>query len=218
MKVKVFALILAGGRGERFGAPKQVVEVGSKTLLQYSLEAFQSHAGVDEVVLVIHRDLRKEVLPYMEAYPKLRKIVEGGKTRQESSRRGLFSLEEDGFVLVHDAARPNLKPELIDRVIAGLGRAPAVVPVVPVGETLARLEGEVVRDFPPRKDFFRVQTPQGFRVSLIKEAHERVSEAGFTDDASLFLSAGMGPVLAVEGDPSNIKITYPGDLKFLEGT
>ncbi len=215
MRAKVFALILAGGRGERFGSPKQLVKVKGKTLLQFSLEAFQTHPEVDSIVLVINGELKKEVLNYRELYPKLSKIVEGGKSRQESSKLGLFSIQEDGLVLIHDAARPNLKPELITRVLSALAKAPAAIPVVPVGETLAKLDGEIVKEFPPRETFFRVQTPQGFKLSLIKEAHLRAPHDRFTDDASLFMQSGMGPVVAVEGDPANIKITYPQDLKLL---
>ncbi len=215
MKPKVFALILAGGRGERFGSPKQLVKVGNKTIIQFSLEAFQAHPQVDSMVLVINRELKKAVLNYPDLYPKLSHIVEGGATRQESSRLGLFSIQEDGLVLIHDAARPNLKQELITRVLSALSRGPAAVPVVPVGETLARVEGETIKEFPSREAFFKVQTPQGFRLSLIREAHLKSPHGGFTDDASLFLQTGMGAVLVVEGDPANIKLTYPQDLKLL---
>ncbi len=217
MKNNLWAVILAGGKGTRFGALKQREKLKGKPVLEYSLSAFESHPEVEGIVLVVV----KELFPWAEElkirYMKIKKIVEGGRTRQESSRAGVFALEGEGIVLIHDAARPNISKSLIDRVIQGAKKWGAAVPVLPVADTLARVESGFVRGFISRKGVFRVQTPQGFKISLIKEAHNRTEGGNFPDDSSLFIASGMGEVRAVAGEKTNLKITLPGDLRFLEG-
>ncbi len=215
MKDKVWALVLAGGRGERFGAFKQKHRLGPKTVLEHSLGLFEEHPLVDGIVLVIAGELLPWARSLADKYGKLKEVLKGGKNRQESSRIGVFALKEDGIVLIHDAARPNPSRSLVDRVIEGAEKWGAAVPVIAVTDSIARVEGGFLREHVSRKGLFRIQTPQGFKISLIKEAHHRMEGGDFPDDSSLFIAAAMGKVKAVEGEITNIKITYPSDLQFL---
>ena len=216
MKNSLWAVILAGGKGTRFGTLKQMVKLKGKPVLEYSLGNFESHPEVQGIVLVVAGEIFSWAEKLRERHRKIKKIVEGGRNRQESSRAGVLALEGEGIVLIHDAARPNFSKDLIDRVAEGAKKWGAAVPIIPVTDTIARVGEGFLKEFLPREGVFRVQTPQGFRISLIKEAHLRIKEGNFPDDSSLFIASGVGKVRAVEGEETNIKITYPSDLKVLE--
>jgi 2-C-methyl-D-erythritol 4-phosphate cytidylyltransferase/2-C-methyl-D-erythritol 2,4-cyclodiphosphate synthase len=215
------ALIVAGGRGERFGAeiPKQYRRLGGVPVLRRSVLAFLGHPAVSGVQVVIrpeHRDLYEEAVAGLSLPPP----VEGGAERQDSVRAGLERLAASpappDLVLVHDAARPLVDAATIGRVAAALAEAPAAVAAVPVTDTLRRVadggpEGGPGAGTVPRDGLWRAQTPQGFRFAGILAAHRAHAGEALTDDAAVAERAGI-PVLIVQGNPDNIKVTTSDDL------
>jgi 2-C-methyl-D-erythritol 4-phosphate cytidylyltransferase/2-C-methyl-D-erythritol 2,4-cyclodiphosphate synthase len=212
------AIIVASGRGQRFGQelPKQYAPLFGAPLLKHTLERFSHHPAVTGVRTVIHPDDR---LYYEEAADGLDVLepVFGGETRQDSGRLGLESLADDppDKVLIHDAARPLVSAEVIDRVIAALDRHDGVLPVLPVADTLKRADGENVIETVDRRRLFRAQTPQGFSYGPILGAHRRFQGQAMTDDASVAEAAGLS-VAIVDGDEENIKVTVQDDLARVE--
>jgi 2-C-methyl-D-erythritol 4-phosphate cytidylyltransferase len=208
---------VAAGAGRRFGRPKQFALLKGRRVLDRTLEKFQSHGRVDEIVLVL-ADLRR-TRPYMRQYGKIRAVVRGGRHRQDSVLNGVLALEatDKGIVLVHDGVRPLVSKDLIDRVIESAGRFGAAVPVLPIDDTVKEVRrGRVVRTL-ERDRLFRTQTPQGFSyrdlLSSLKSAARRKSY--FTDEAALFEKRRDG-VAVVEGEAQNIKITTREDLRLAE--
>ena len=208
------ALIVAAGRGNRFGGetPKQYRQLAGKPLLRHSVERFLAHPGVDNVRVVIHmadRDLYDESIEGLE----LLEPVDGGAERQDSVRLGLESLveQEPATVLIHDAARPFADGGLITRVIAALDSHAGAIPAVSVHDTLKRGEDGVITETVERVGLWRAQTPQGFRFSEILEAHRRFAGETLTDDAALAERAGLA-VAIVEGSEDNVKVTTQDDL------
>jgi 2-C-methyl-D-erythritol 4-phosphate cytidylyltransferase / 2-C-methyl-D-erythritol 2,4-cyclodiphosphate synthase len=212
------ALVVAAGRGTRFGAdtPKQYAVLAGRPVLRHALEAFAAHDGIGRVRAVIHPDDR-EAYEAAAAGLDLLPPVHGGETRQESVLLGLESLEAlaPERVLIHDAARPLVPAGLIDRVLGGLDRAPAVVPALPVVDTLKRAESGRVTATIDRTGLHRAQTPQGFRFRPILEAHRTFTHVTVTDDGAMAEVAGLAVRLA-EGAEETMKITTGDDLLRVE--
>ena len=215
----VVAVIVAGGKGRRMesAVPKQVLPLGGRPLVEHSVRAFQRCDEVDRIVLVIPSAMRAVFPLELGAYDKLASMVDGGATRQDSVRRGLEAAGEAEWVLVHDGARPLVPGELIRSVLRGARACGAAVPACEMADTLKRVEGDRVMETVPRQGLVRAQTPQGFRLDLLRRAHREAAAAGFvgTDDAQLVERLGE-PVAWVEGAPWNIKVTAPQDLKVAE--
>ena len=214
---KVSAIIVAAGEGTRFGAAKQFALLKGKTVLDWSLEKFEDHKAIDSIILVLGRDHSGE--EYLNRYNKIAAIARGGERRQDSVYSGLSCVDtqETGIILVHDGARPLVGNDLIDRVIDATRIRGAVVPVIPVEDTIKRVEGQKVLHTEDRKHFFRVQTPQGFSGSLLKEAFVLALREAFngTDEAALVERMGKD-VFVVPGDRRNLKITTKEDLQMTE--
>ena len=208
------ALVVASGRGERFGSgrPKQYHPLAGTPVLRHSLARFVAHPRIDAVRAVIHlddQDLYREAAAGLDLVP----AVPGGATRQDSVRLGLESLADQSpdLVLVHDGVRPLVSEAVIGRVLAGLERARAVLPVLPVTDTLKRVVDGTVVGTIDRSGLQRAQTPQGFAWREILEAHRTFAGAAMTDDAAVAAAAGI-PVVPVMGDEMNLKITDAQDL------
>ncbi|TVR83607.1 MAG: bifunctional 2-C-methyl-D-erythritol 4-phosphate cytidylyltransferase/2-C-methyl-D-erythritol 2,4-cyclodiphosphate synthase [Rhodospirillales bacterium] len=217
----VVALIVAGGRGERFGSgvPKQYQLLSGVPMLRRAVEPFVRHPGVDRV-RVVYRAADHDLYASAMAGLDLDPPVAGGDSRQESARLGLESLAPDppGSVLIHDAARPCCPSDLIDRALEALKTAPAAVPAVPVQDTLKREAPDrpgVVAATVDRAGLYRAQTPQAFRFEAILAAHRQFAGEACTDDAAVAERAGLAVVL-VPGDEANIKITTPADIRQAE--
>jgi len=212
--MRVAAVIVAAGRGERFGSdlPKQYQLLHGVPLLRHSVLAFAHNADVDAVRVVrdpAHAALCDEAVAGLELLPP----VDGGESRQDSVRRGLESLageEPPARVLIHDAARPLVSGRCISGVVAALDRHPGAVAAVPVVDSLKRaVDGCVAEDL-PREEVWRAQTPQGFHFAPLLAAHRTATDT-FSDDVGLARAAGL-EVAIVAGDADNLKVTTADDL------
>jgi 2-C-methyl-D-erythritol 4-phosphate cytidylyltransferase len=220
--LSTWAVIVAGGSGDRLGAdrPKAYVRFGGRTLLAASLELFERHDAIDGIVCVVPAGFeeRTTLLADDLALSKLAAAVAGGSTRARSVRNGLEEVPYRAtFVLVHDAARPLASPQLIDRVLDALANgAVGVVPGLPLTDTVKRIEDGRVVGTVDRTGLVGVQTPQGFVVTALRAAYDGLDDdaiARATDCASIIELAGGGPVVWVEGERDNLKVTTPDDLE-----
>lgn len=222
---KTAAIILAGGTGERFGKEggKQLVEIGGKPILTWSVEAFDAVGDIGLIIIVCPAErqgeyLSKAVDPFSFATPIV--VAAAGSTRQESAFSGLELVpEEFEYVVMHDGARPLISADLIAHTIATLkGNIDADGAVVahPAIDTLKVVENGVIVGTPDRSVFWNAQTPQVFRAGIYRRAHASALSDGFvgTDDSSLIERLG-GRVLVVEGKRDNIKLTVPEDYLML---
>ena len=223
--MSTIAIILAAGSGDRFGdhLPKQFQKIAGRSLLEICLERFQEHPGIDGIVLVCpaaHLHLVEKTAA-AGRFAKVKNILPGGETRQESSFIGV-STAPAGIknVLIHDAARALVAPAVISRVLAALAADMAVITALPAGDTIVRVDNAaMITAVLDRAKLSLAQTPQGFRLDIIRQAHELARADGFSnasDDCSLVLRYKLAPVVTVLGDPTNIKITYPQDLAVAE--
>jgi 2-C-methyl-D-erythritol 4-phosphate cytidylyltransferase len=214
---RVSVIVVAAGEGRRFGSAKPYALLKGKPILDWSLDAFESHQDVAEVILVLRDDSRKR--DYSGRYRKIVSVVRGGKKRQDSVLSGFRQIDptKTEIVLVHDGVRPLVSSELISRIILAVQKKGAVVPAVPLKDTVKRVNGQEVEQTLEREKLFRVQTPQGFFYSVLKAAYEQADKEDFygTDEAVLVERTGKR-VYVVQGDPKNIKITTPEDIKIAE--
>jgi len=214
---RVSAIIVAAGEGRRFGAAKQFALLKGKTVLDRCLEKFEEHRTVDSIILVLSPDRSGE--EYLDRYRKIASIARGGAKRQDSVCSGLSCVEaqETEIILVHDGVRPLVGQDLIDRIITATREKGAVVPVIPVEDTIKNVEAHKVIRTEDRKPLFRSQTPQGFIYPLLKEAFVLARRDNFdgTDEAALVERMGKD-VFVIPGDRGNIKITTKEDLKIAE--
>lgn len=209
MAPETWAIVVAGGDGRRFGAPKQFALLGGRTVLEWSVATARTvAAGV--VVVVPSSSLRDPgVLASGDA------VVAGGATRAGSVRAGLAAVPARAeVVLVHDAARPLASPALFGAVVEAVRRgASGAIPGVALADTVKRVAGGSVVETLDRDGLVAVQTPQAFRASVLRAAHEGDPEA--TDDAALLERIGE-TVEVVSGELTNVKLTRPSDLVLLE--
>ncbi|MBE3597181.1 MAG: 2-C-methyl-D-erythritol 4-phosphate cytidylyltransferase [Hydrogenibacillus sp.] len=222
MKANVGAVIVAAGEGTRLGATlrKAYVPLRGRPLFLWSLEVFLSQLGPETVVLVVHPEERARTEELLKAEG-IRGVhlADGGRRRQDSVRLGVLALPPGiDYVLVHDAARPFVTPALIERVTDALAPDRAVVPALPVKETIKRVSGTDagrgrVVETPPREALYAAQTPQGFPRAALVLALEKAERSGVevTDEATLFEGEGRETIV-VPGDEANIKITTASDL------
>jgi len=208
--VTTTALIVAAGKGERAGGsvPKQYRFLGGKPVLRWAVESLIRHPAVQSARVVIGKGQQHLASAALEGID-VGELVEGGSERADSVRAGLAGLSGDA-VLVHDAARPFCPAPVIDRLLASLEFYEGAAPVLPVGDTLARID-ENLDALVDRNGLVRVQTPQAFRLDRLKAAYELWSGASPTDETTVVRAAGM-QVAVVEGDPALEKLTLPADF------
>ena len=227
---QVAVIVACGGLGLRFGGDaadteKQFALLAGKPVLAHTLDVLAGHPRIELAVLVLPGKLvsRGEALIRGEAagYDKVRAVVAGGASRRESVAHGLVALERlgwDGPVLVQDGVRPCTPPEVYDRVIDGVLARGNAVAAIPLRDSLKRAEdGGLVLENVDRRNLWQIQTPQGFWMAELREAHEEGRRRGIqaTDDAALVEALGR-QVYLVEGHPANSKLTYPEDMAVLE--
>ena len=225
--MRTVAVVLAGGSGERFGTsvPKQLLPFAGRPLLEHSVAAFDEAHGVDSVLVVMaasHAGQAREVLA-AGGYRKLAGVIPGGMTRVESTRRAIGELGDECDVLFHDAARPLVDQQIIAACVTALAEHRAVGVAVPSSDTIALVSEGIMVAMPRRDSLVRLQTPQGFRLSIIRRAHElaaadtRFGELPATDDCGIVLRYLPDVrVHIIPGNERNLKITFPRDLAVAE--
>ena len=214
-------IVVAAGRSSRMGGPdKLAVEIAGRPLLAWTLAAVTAAPEVARVVVVTSHERLAEVAAATWLPASVVEVVAGGARRQESVHAGFTALdrhdpEASGVVLVHDAARPLVGPALVTAVATAVARHGAAIPIVPVAETLKRIDGDRVGATVDRSGLGAAQTPQGVRRDLLREAYRRFPADGpetFTDEAALLEACSIA-VHVVPGDPGNLKVTLPADLR-----
>ena len=215
-----YIIIVAGGKGLRMGSdiPKQFLPIGGKPVLMRTLERFREYSKDIQIILVLPEAQQAYWHQLCQEYhfDVEYTLANGGQTRFHSVQNGLAKVPDDaiGVVGVHDGVRPFPSIEVISNCYTTAREKKAVIPVIPVVETVRHLEGEQSKTVP--RDAYRlVQTPQTFDIQLLKAANRQPYNDGFTDDASVVEAFGYNITL-VEGNRENIKITTPYDLKIAE--
>ena len=218
--MKKTVIIVAGGKGLRMGSdlPKQFIPLQGKPVLLHTLEVFYQWDAQTERLLVIPEEqadywkmLCKELninIPH--------RMIYGGQTRFHSVQNALREVDSDGLIAVHDGVRPFVKPEIISSCFQKAALYGAAIPVVPMIESVREITGDQSHAF-DRKRLLIVQTPQVFRVDILRKAYEQAYDERFTEDASLVEALGY-PIHLVEGDYGNIKITTQPDLIYAENS
>lgn len=219
--MKYNVVIPAAGMGKRMGigTNKLRISLQDKPIIAYTLDVFENDPWCSSIVLVVNEQDRDFMEDLVRSYKfmKVKAIVKGGRERQESVYEGLKRIKEECIVLVHDGARPFVRIEHIQKLVQVTSEKSAAILAVPVKDTIKRAKDGIVQETFDRSELWSIQTPQAFKLSLLKEAYEKAEMDGFTgtDDASLVERIGHH-VEIVEGDYNNIKITTKEDLYFAE--
>ncbi len=218
--MKKFAIIVAGGSGLRMGAalPKQYLPIGGTPILMHTLSRFHHHPEEIEVILVIpHRDFEFwKQLCREHDFNVSHNLVPGGSTRFQSVKNGLNAIaDKDGLVAIHDGVRPFVTEEMISEGFLNASETGSAVAVVPLKDSLRKVNGRGGSSYQNRDEYRLVQTPQTFQLQKIKKAFEVEELRAFTDDATVYEHQGW-EVSLFEGNAANIKITTPEDMAFAE--
>jgi 2-C-methyl-D-erythritol 4-phosphate cytidylyltransferase len=224
--MRTVAVVLAGGTGQRFGSgkPKQLHLLAGRPLLEHSVAAFQAAPGIDAILLVLAPGFAQLARSQFGTarYSKVVDVIEGGSARADSTRCAIAALGAgDCNVLLHDAARPLVDQRIIAGCVTALQTCLAVGVVVPSPDTIVVVSDGVMTEMPSRESLRRCQTPQGFRLSVLRAAHELAladpANAAATDDCGVVLRYRPDVAIrVVPGSERNIKITYPADLDVAE--
>jgi len=218
--MNVSAIIPVAGQGKRFGGktPKQFQKIGDQSIIEITLRKFVSLDEISHGVVVVSDsdvDFSRNLFRQIDGFENKFKIVIGGKKRQDSVYNGLKIIPSDtDIVVVHDGVRPLVSSQLITKSIQTAFATGACIAAIPVKDTIKRVQNDTVIETIPRDHLWQVQTPQSFRYSVLKEAHEKAKKTGFysTDESSLVEWNGH-PVNIILGEYSNIKITTKIDLE-----
>jgi len=212
--MKTIAIIVAGGKGKRMGKPKQFLKIEGKPMLEWTVAAFQRAQSIDGIILVVSKEDLAKAKRIRSA--KIIEVVESGKERTDSVRNGLKVLPPSAeIVVIHDGARPAVTVDIIERSVREAKKCGAIVAGVPVKDTVKKVESrklKVERSL-NRDELWLAQTPQTFKVSLIRRAYAQPAEK-VTDDAMLVEKLKI-PVKMVMGAYENLKVTTPEDLKLM---
>lgn len=196
--------------------PKVLLGVAGRTVLEWSVSAFADAPGVDSIIVVAHPDSIPRVAEMLNDVAKVEAIVPGGLTRSASTRAALDAIPaQDGIVLIHDGARPAVRPETVADLVATMARADAATVAVPAADTILHVEGGTVVAIPDRTALWHAQTPQGFRLPILRRAHAAAEHNGteFTDDCGVVLEYQPHiDISVVPGSADNVKVTTPEDL------
>ena len=214
----MIAVIVAGGVGSRFesSVPKQFYKINEKQIIEYAVEPFLKISDVYKIIIVCHKDYLEHTRRLFEGEDKISVIV-GGETRFHSSFNALEYIK-DNFscenVLIHDAARPLISKDIIQKCINELRNHKAVTVAIPVTDTIIRVQNGKILEIPKREEMYINQTPQCFKFDLIYNCFKNVQHCNFTDDCSVVL--GSCDIKIVLGDKNNIKITNKDDIKIIK--
>ena len=213
------AVIVAAGSASRMGGiDKVMAPLGGEPMILRTVRAFEDCETVKEIVIVTREDLMGPIAELCSGFTKIRSVVQGGSSRQESVKLGLLAFSKEvRLAAVHDGARPLVSGELIDKVIRAAHSYGAAAPAIPVKDTIKVFEGGFIAATPDRSTLRAVQTPQVMDRDLLLGALEKAEQEGIalTDDCSAVEHIGMR-VRLVEGEERNLKVTTPLDLKIAE--
>ncbi len=213
------AVIVAAGSASRMGGiDKVMAPLGGEPMILRTVRAFEDCEAVKEIVIVTREDLMGPIAELCSGFTKIRSVVQGGSSRQESVKLGLLAFSKEvRLAAVHDGARPLVSGELIDKVIRAAHSYGAAAPAIPVKDTIKIFEGGFIAATPDRSTLRAVQTPQVMDRDLLLGALEKAEQEGtaLTDDCSAVEHIGMR-VRLVEGEERNLKVTTPLDLKIAE--
>lgn len=221
--MKNIAIILAGGSGRRMGnaLPKQFLKVNERMIIEHTIDAFERSVRIDEIAVVTHPDYVEEMKGIIaaNAWKKVGRVLLGGKERTDSTLSALRAYTEgDDRLLIHDGVRPLVSQEIIENVCDALMTCDAVNVVIPAVDTIIEVKDGAMVAAPKRENLRQVQTPQGFKRAVLAQAFDRALEdPAFvaTDDCGVvFKYAPDTTIKIVDGDTTNIKITYKEDLEF----
>ena len=220
--MSVWAILAAAGRGDRLGLdrPKAFAPLNDRPLIAESLERLDASEWIDGIVVAAPPDWEEPSILVAEevAAGKVAATVTGGENRSESVRKALDEVpEEAAVILVHDAARPLVTDEVIERVVSALGEGwDGAVPALPVADTVKRVEGEAVAETLDREGLVAVQTPQGFIATALRDALSTLQQpVPRSPDCAALVEARGGRVRVVDGDRRLLKITEPADLELV---
>ena len=214
-----WVIIVGGGSGTRVGGdiPKQFMTISGKPVIIHTIAAFLNAESGIKIIVVIPEDYKSKLKSLLkEFFPKHHiTICSGGATRFDSVKNGLSLIkDEDGVVAIHDAVRPMVSPDLIRRCFIAAQQKSSAVPAIELKDSI-RKKNESGKFVSAKRDQFRIiQTPQVFEINLLRKAYRQSFNPDFTDDSSV-VEQSKGKINLVEGDPENIKITYPADLEFV---
>lgn len=218
-KKKKAAVILAAGSSSRMnGTDKLEAQLCGESVICRSIRAFEINAGISEIVLVVRKDRLSEAAALAAEFSKVKKIVGGGETRMQSAYNGVMAVSPGcGIILIHDAARPLVSQEIINRTAAAAEKYSAALPAAPVKSTIKTVRDGFVTGTADRSELYEAQTPQAFSAELIKAALTDAVKNGLelTDDCAAAERLGMRAFIT-EGEYENIKITTPEDLTIAE--
>ncbi len=219
--LRTVGVVLAGGAGTRVGLdiPKQLLKIAGKPIIEHTIDAMNHAPDINEVLVLMTPGFTQDVEKIVAAgrYQKVSRVLEGGATRNETTRRALAALgDQDCNVLFHDAVRPLLSQRIIRECVNELRRHEAVDVAIASADTIIIVDGDVIKEIPDRGRLRRGQTPQGFRLSTIRRAYELAEQDGdftATDDCSILLRYLPDvPIKVVEGSEQNMKVTHPVDV------
>lgn len=210
----IFVIIPAGGSGSRYSKNKSKLteKITNKTVIEHTLSAFDNHQEIQGIVIACPES-EKPMYDKLKAKVTTPLIVTtGGNTRAESVYLGFSQIPQASYVLIHDAARPNISQQLITDVIKGLANSPVIIPGINVTDTIKRVKNNTVVETIDRNELKAVQTPQGFHYEALASAYKKISDRSkFTDEASLMEALNID-IKIVDGYWENLKITHPIDL------
>jgi 2-C-methyl-D-erythritol 4-phosphate cytidylyltransferase len=219
-------IIMAAGSSKRFGQNKLLADINGTPVLAHAIEGFEKSSFISSIIVVVSESIKSSVLKIVKDYEfqKIKSIIQGGKTRQESVKNALDFIKENeiscSIVVIHDGARPLVNHKNIDRCIQGAVKNRAATLGIRPKDTIKQSDSpfsKVIISTPKRELLWAIQTPQAFEFELLYEAHEIAVKNGYssTDDCALVENVGIKPVV-IEGDYRNLKITTPEDLDIAE--
>ena len=213
------AVIVAAGTASRMGGiDKVMAPLNGEPMIVRTVRTFQQSDVIDEIIVVTREDLIREIMGLCAGLSKVKAVVAGGRSRQESVLAGIYTLSKRmKLVAVHDGARPLVTWDVIDRAVRGANTYGAAVPGVAVKDTVKEIKGGIVANTPQRDKLRAIQTPQVFDVDLLRVALKKAQQEGtvVTDDSLAVENMGMS-VKIVTGDERNMKVTTPMDLKLAQ--
>jgi 2-C-methyl-D-erythritol 4-phosphate cytidylyltransferase/2-C-methyl-D-erythritol 2,4-cyclodiphosphate synthase len=218
--LSIWSVIVAAGKGERFGSYKPLLKIEDKYMLEYSVETISKNNKIEGIVVVCLSNYIQTIRELLKKYNLVKYVVPGGTLRQDSVRKGILKVPEDvEFVMIHDAARPFVSDDIVERSINAALENGSCVVCVGVNDTVKRVENGFIKETLDRKSIFLAQTPQIFKRKDLLDAFENAVAKRhiFTDESSLMEFQGASPFMIL-GDASNIKVTYPEDLLLVDKT